>query len=235
MFYMYDVKKAETIKKVYESSRVDDVDSKDIEMAFNCYPYYVNCRNYEAPFDENWKRFDQCFIPKVEKRDFDASSRRKLAVACWFKIIKELFDPDYFEERLEYHKTHDDNECLFEYMHKLDVGQLKELLPILMGELFVFTWGTKELEIAWENLNKACLEVDDRAPVTNNIYDERGYFKHKMHMYFFDYLSKDKIVDIFCNSVPAKNRYNVAVLAIVMLTEGVEEVKMTLSRWWCDC
>ena len=43
--------------------------------------------------------------------------------------------------------------------------------------------------------------MDDRAPVTNNIYDERGYFKHKMHMYFFDYLSKDKIVDIFCNSV----------------------------------
>lgn len=235
MFYMYDVERAETIKRVYESSNVGDVDSKDIEMAFNCYPYYVNCRNYEAPFDDNWKRFKEYFIPEVEKGDIDDSSRREIAVACWFKIIKELFDPEYFEERFEYHKTHDDNECLFEYMNKLDMDQLKELLPILMGEPFVFSWSDKDVEGVWKELNKACLRVDPDAPVTNDIYDKYGYFNCKMNMYFFDYLSKELVVDIFCNSVPIENRYNAAVLAMIMNTEGIEEVKETLIRWWCDC
>ena len=235
MFYIYDVKRAETIKKVYESNSINDVDPKDIEMAFNCYPYYVNYQKYKDPSDEAWKRFEEYFIPKVEKGDLDASSRRDVAVACWFKVFKELFDSEYFEERLEYHKTHDDNECLFEYMHKLDVAQLKEFLPIFMGAEYVFSRREKEFKVVWEKLNQACLEQDMNAYTTEDIYNQYGCFNEKNTLYFFDYLEKESVVNIICNNIRDENKYSAALLALVMYTEGIEEVKDTLSRWRCDC
>ena len=64
-----------------------DVDSKDIEMAFNCHPYYVNCQEYKDPSDETWKRFEEYFIPEVEKGDLDASSRREIAVALYISSL----------------------------------------------------------------------------------------------------------------------------------------------------
>lgn len=234
MFYIYDIKTAETIKKVYEFQSIKDGCNEEIIMAFIHYHYYVNLNNYKAPFEEHYLREKKYFMEDVENGALNISSRDDVYASVCLRVIKELFDLDYFEERLEYHKNNDDRECLYEYMHLLSIPQLKELLPVVLGSLFVFPWHEKGVEKVWDMLNEACLEKDLTAPVIREIYDKYGYFDEKIEFYFFDYLDKETVIKIICGNICDEYKYNAAVLARVMYTEGMEEVKHTESLWWCD-
>lgn len=235
MYFIYDVNKANAIKKVYDLQNINDASREDVEFVFLNYFYYVNPKNYEDPYEEHYMRLHNYFEQEIEKGTLDTKSREEIRTDICKKVIKELFDLEYFEKRLEYHKNHNDKECLFEYMNMLNVNQLKELLPILLGSVFVFSWNEKAVEPVWKLLNEACLKKDTAATVTTEIYDEYGYFNKKIPMYFFDYLDKETVINLVCNSICDENKYNAATLTRLMYTDGIEEVKYTESVWWCDC
>lgn len=234
MFYMYDVEIAQRIKKVYELEVADPSCHKEIEMALNFYHYYVNPKNYQMPFEENYNRLYSYFEQEIEKGALNTLDRKKLVAILSLKVIKELFDVEYFEKRLKYHKNDFDKECLLEYISQLDVSKLKEFLPVAIGSGYVLT-NDKEIETVWEKLNEECLKKDSSAHVITNIYDKYGYFNREIPMYFFDYLDKETIIDVFCRSICDENKYRAANLARIMLYEGLEEVKCTISCWQCDC
>lgn len=235
MFYIYDVNRADSIKKVYELQSIDNACWDDILMAFHNYFYYVNPKNYKSTDEEHYNRFYNYFEDAIENGALNTSSREELVADISLKVIKELFDLEYFEKRLEYHINNNDKECLIEYMNKLDVDQLKELLPVLLGSIFVFSWHEKAVEPVWNLLNEACLKKDITATVTTEIYDKYGYFNKEIPMYFFDYLDKETVINLVCNNICDENKYNAATLARIMYTEGIEEVEYTESAWWCDC
>lgn len=235
MFYIYDVNRANSIKKVYELQSIDNTCWDDIRIAFHNYFYYVNPKNHNTPDDEHYNRFYNYFEDAIENGALNTSSREELVADISLKVIKELFDLEYFEKRLEYHINNNDKECLIEYMNKLDVDQLKELLPVLLGSIFVFSWHEKAVEPVWNLLNEACLKKDITATVTTEIYDKYGYFNKEIPMYFFDYLDKETVINLVCNNICDENKYNAATLARIMYTEGIEEVEYTESAWWCDC
>lgn len=235
MFYIYDVDQAATIKKVYELEKIDATHWENIQMAFLSNSYYVNPENYENAYDEHYTRFDNYFKYALESGALNTSTREELAHSLYLKVIKELFDPEYFEKRLEYHKNNNDKECLFEYMQKLDIAQLKEFLPTLLGSVFIFSWSKKEVASVWELLNRECLKMDPTAHTTSNIYDSNGYFNKELPLYFFDHLSKETIIQIIGNNICKENKYAAATLARIMYLEGIDAVKETESIWWCDC
>ena len=235
MFYIYDVNRANSIKKVYELQSIDKEHRDDIQMAFHNYFYYVNPKNYKTPDEEHFIRFDNYFKHEIEKGALNTSSREEIATTISLKVIKELFDLKYFEKRLEYHKNNNDKECLFEYMNKLDIAQLKEFLPVFLGSIFVFSWSEKAVESVWNLLNEECLKKDPSAPVITEIYDKYGYFNGKIPMYFFEYLDRETVINIICNNICDENKYNAATLARVMYTGGIDEVEDTECRWWCNC
>lgn len=235
MFYIYDIDRAISIKRIFELESINEANWRDIQNAFHNHHYYVNPEKYEKADDENYRRLDEYLNQENDIATLDDDSRFELVTSVCLKVIKELFDPVYFEERLEYHKTHDDKECLFEFMNKLSIVQLKELLPVILGSIFVFSWHEKAIEPVWKSLNEACLKKDPTAAVTTDIYDKYGYFNKKIPMYFFDYLDKETVINLVCNSICDKNKYNAATLARIMFTEGIEEVEYTESAWWCDC
>ena len=232
---MYDVKKAETIKKVYESKSMDEVSCKDIEMAFACYHYYVNPKKYEVLFDEHYAMLDNYIRCELENGVPHGTTRKEVEIPICFRIVKELFDQEYFEERLKYHKNNDDKECLYEFMHKLDIVQLKEFLPVFIGSPFVFSWDNKEVEVLWNQLNSACLLENPNACVRNDLYNKYGFFNRRIPMYFFDYLDKEIVVSMVCDSIQDKNRYDAAILAMVMYAGGLDEVEYRMSEWRCYC
>lgn len=235
MYYIYDVNRANYIKKIYELDSIENENWKDIQNAFHTNFYYMNPEKYEQPDDEHYIRLSNYFEQEIENGALNLISREELFTKISLKVLKELFDPEYFEQRLEYHKTHNDNMCLFEFMNKLSLAQLKELLPVILGSIFVFSWSEKAVEPVWNLLNEACLKKDPTATVTTDIYDKYGYFNKKIPMYFFDYLDKETVINLVCNSICDENKYNAATLARIMYTEGIEEVKYTESVWWCDC
>lgn len=235
MFYIYDIDRANSIKKVFELEGIENENWQDIQNAFHNYHYYINLEKYEKPDDEHYRRLDDYLNQETKITTLDAHSKSELFTNVCLKVIKELFDPVYFEERLKYHKTHNDKECLFEYMNKLSLDQLKQLLPVILGSIFVFSWNEKAVDAVWNLLNEACLEKDPTAMVTTEIYDKYGYFNKKIPMYFFEYLDRETVINIVCNNICDENKYNAATLARIMYTEGIEEVEYTESVWWCDC
>lgn len=235
MSYMYDVKKAETIKKVYESKSGEDVSVEDIEMAFENYHYYINPKKSEVLFAGHRIMLCDYIRCEVENGVPHGTTNKEVAIPICHRIVKELFDREYFEERLEYHKNHDDKECLCEFMHKLDVTQLKGFIPVLMSTCFVFSWHDKEVECVWNRLNEACLKENADATVSNDLYDKYGYINREIPIYFFDYLDKKAVVNIICNSIREENRYRAAILARMMYAEGIDAVEYRIIEWECDC
>ena len=235
MFYCYDVNTANTIKKVYELQSIDPTHYDDIERAFCNYHYYVNPKKHSEPFEENYVRFEKYFKRELETGQLDNSSRTEVKVSIFLKVIKELFDTEYFEARLEYHKNNNDKECLFEYMTELNVEQLKQFLPTIMRSVYIFSRERNEIESVWELLNQECLKKDPVAPVTSKIYDKYGYFNENLPIYFFEFLSKETVVRLICNNICDENKYTAATLARIMYTEGIDEVEWTESAWRCDC
>lgn len=230
---MYDIKIAETIKKVYESKREWEVSVEDIETAFENYHYYINPKKSEVLFIGHYMMLDDYIRCEVEDGVPHGTPNKEVAIPICHRIVKELFDRKYFEERFEYHKSHDDKECLCEFMQKLDVEQLKKFLPVLMGSCFIFSQDDKEVEDLWNRLNEACLHKNINAQVSNELYDKYNYFNKNIQIYFFDYLDKDTVVNMICDSIEDKNKPDAAMLAVIMYAEGLDAVEFKLSEWRC--
>lgn len=235
MFYCYDVDRANSIKKVFELESIENVNWCDIKNAFHNHHYYVNPEKYTDPDDELYRRLSNYIEQETNIVTLDSMIREEFVTKTCLKVMKELFDLEYFEKRLEYHKNYDDKECLFENMDKLTIDQLKQLLPVILGSIFVFSWHEMAVDTVWNRLNEACLEKDPTARVITEIYDKYGYFNKKIPMYFFEYLDRETVINIVCNNICDENKYNAATLARIMYTEGIEEVEYTESVWRCDC
>lgn len=235
MFYIYDIDRAISIKKVFELESIDEANWRDIQNAFHNHHYYVNPEKYEKADGENYRRLDEYLNQEKDIATLDNDARFELVTSVCLKVIKELFDPVYFEERLEYHKNHNDKECLFENMNKLTIDQLKQLLPVILGSIYIFSWHEKAVDSVWKLLNKACIEKVPTATVTTEIYNKYGYFNKEIPMYFFEYLEKETVINIVCNNISDENKYNAATLARIMYTDGIEEVEYTECAWGCDC
>ncbi len=131
---MYDLKVAETIKKVYQIQEIDErVYFEEIETAFLNPEYYINPKTDNDAFcsSENLFLFEEYYQEEIEKKESSENQVDELMIAeIRLKVIKELFDYNYFSERLDHHRKYDDKECLLEYVFKLNSDEKDFLASI---------------------------------------------------------------------------------------------------------
>lgn len=137
---MYDLKVAEIIEKVYQIQEVDEsVSFEEIETAFSNTEYYVNPKTYNGAFcfSANLLLFEEYYREEIEKKQLSETYFDELMVAkIRFRVFKEMFDFEYFKERLEHHRQYDDKECLLEYAFKLNSDE-KDFLASIAKVVYI--------------------------------------------------------------------------------------------------
>lgn len=234
----YDIKFAEKIEQIYNLKELDDsISCKDIETAFNLWEYYVNPIKYYAKYDgihvDNWNKFEELFHEKypnwVVGQVLGEEERTKL----FLQVIKDVFDYDYFKQRLEYHKTHDDKECMREWLYKLDTNQLKEFLPEVLGHGFIFLTQNTTTSFC-KYFNEACIKECGLDPELKVVCDEyTGYHINNLAK-IFDCLERTKILEIFCGCVDDEDKGTISYLAYNMCFGGYEAIYWVLIEWSCN-
>jgi hypothetical protein len=230
----FDIKVAEKIEQIYNLKELDgSFTDKDVETAFNLWEYYVNPIKYYGKDLDNWTKFDEYFkkmFPNWEAGQvLSQADRAKIS----FQVIKEVFDYDYFKQRLDFHKKHEDKECMREWFYKLDTNQLKQLLPEILGFGAIFlTQNT--IENFCKRFNDACIKNCGIDFKIKRVYDDKcgGYRINNLNKIFS--LERIQILDMFCNCIDNEDKGIISSLAYVMCFGGIEDVCETLSEWSCD-
>ena len=211
---MYDLKTAEIIERIYSSDEMNYCENfKDIELAFCADDYYRNPKS--AKSKDNYLLFSEYYeelYPEMEQAPilYDDCLRAKL----YLRVIKEQFDYDYFKERLEFHKQHNDPECLREWLCKLSISQLKSFLENVVKERFVFTKSNNSFDSLCTKLSEACVKCGVEAPSIAGIACSGcGYYQIENLETIFNSLDKDTIVDAFCECLQGEYKLRASILA----------------------
>ena len=236
---MYDIKTAEMIERIYSSDEIDYCESfRDIEIAFNADEYYINPKRttkekdnyllFSEYYEKLYPEMDNYFLfakyyeelyPEMDKAPilYDDCLRAKL----YLRVIKERFDYPYFKERLEFHRKHGDPECLREWLCKLSVSQLKSFLSKVVTERLVFPENNNSFNSLCEKLNEACVKYGaEAASIAGAACSGCGYYQIENLDTIFNYLDKDRIVDIFCECLQGEYKLRAAILAHEMYMFG---------------
>ncbi len=211
---MYDIKTAEMIERIYSSDEINCCENfKDIELAFNADDYYINPKTKNSK--DNFLLFSEYYeelYPEMEQAPilYDDCLRAKL----YLRVIKEQFDYDYFKERLEFHKQHNDPECLREWLCKLSISQLKSFLSNVVKERFVFTKSNNSFDSLCTKLGEACVKCGAEAPnIGGAVCGGCGYYQIENLETIFNCLDKDTIVDVFCECLQGEYKLRASILA----------------------
>ena len=236
---MYDIKTAEMIERIYSSDEIDYCESfRDIEIAFNADEYYINPKRttkekdndllFSEYYEKLYPEMDNYFLfskhyeelyPEMDKAPilYDDWLRAKL----YLRVIKDRFDYPYFKERLEFHRKHGDPECLREWLGKLSISQLKSFLSKVVTEQLVFPKNNNSFNSLCEKLNEACVKYGaEAASIAGAACSGCGYYQIENLDTIFNYLDKDRIVDIFCECLQGEYKLRAAILAHEMYMFG---------------
>ena len=234
---MYNLNTAEMLERIYRSNESDCYESfKDIELAMNISDYYINPRSNNGK--DNFELFSKYYrelYPGIEQPPilYDNCLRAKL----YLRVIKEQFDYDYFKERFDFHKHHNDPECLLEWLNKLSSSQLKELLKTIVEEtIFVFSSKRNSVDNLYFKLNQACMDAGAPNPDIKLLYVNKKNIGGRISRIenYFSYISEEVIIKIFCESLQGDNKLRAATLAYEMYTGGIDAVKERICLWYCD-
>ena len=233
---MYDLKTAEMIERLYcldETNYYDDF--KDIELAFVACDYYINPKSTNVK--ENFELFDEYYrelYPGIEQPPI--LNDNCLRANLYLRVVKRQFDSAYFYERLEFHKKHDDSECLFEWLNKLDISQLKQFLEFIVEEtIFIFQSESNSVDNLYLKLNQACMDAGAPNPDIKLLYEQENFGgKINRIANYFSYITEETIIKVFCESLQGDYKLRAATLAYEMYTGGIDAAKERLSLWYCD-
>ena len=210
----YDLKTAEMIERIYSFDEINYGENfKDIELAFIADDYYINPKG--ANSGDNFLLFSEYYeelYPEMEQAPilYDDCLRAKL----YLRVIKERFDYEYFKERLEFHKQHNDPECLREWLCKLSISQLKSFLSNVVKERFVFTKSNNSFDSLCTKLSEACIKYGAEVPnIGGAVCGGCGYYQIENLETIFNCLDKDTIVDAFCECLQGEYKLRASILA----------------------
>lgn len=230
----FDINIAEKIEQIYKLKELDStITDKDVETAFNLWEYYVNPIKYFGKDLDNWNRFEEYFMKAFPNWEAGKVLSQAERTKIYFKIIKEVFDYDYFKQRLECHKNHEDKECMREWLYKLDINKLKQLLPEILGFGAVFL--TKNtIESFCKCFNDACIKKHGIDFEIKRVYDDKcgGYRINNLNEIFS--LERIQILELFFNCIDNDDKGVISCLAYIMCFGGIDNVCEMLSEWSCD-
>ena len=182
---------------------------------------------------DNLTKFEQLFHEKYPNWvEGQVLSEQELA-QIYFEVIKGAFDYEYFKQRLEYHKTHDDKECMREWLYKLDTNQLKEFLPEVLSWGYLF-FAKNTTDNFCKYFNEACIKKCGLDLELKVVHDEYKGDSINNLAKIFDCLERAKILEIFCSCVDDKDKQKIASLAYNMCFGGHDKVCETLTIWSCE-
>ncbi len=185
------------INEIYELEFIDfnfDI-NKLYTAVLNC-DYYVKPGNQRKAFMERFETV-LCKKPENEMNYLDWLNQ----IVGMIHLVKTTFDKEYFESQLSISETPVDKEFVKKHLNNLTRKQLKKFITfVIEGRrnygLFISNASSTDL---WAELNERCVRKDSRIPRLDRIdYVE---FRPKNPFYYFDYLSKQVIIDIFCNHI----------------------------------
>ena len=127
--------------------------------------------------------------------DSFALTLQSTAAQLSVSLINESFNEKYFESQINRIDIEDldDKELLKKYLNLLSKKQLKQFLAL--GDQ-LFTINDTEYESERQHFNDECRKVDMSIPSIHNNYKDYIKFEWENPLYYYDYLSKDTIVEI---------------------------------------
>lgn len=161
----------------------------------------INCDYYVRPGDKRGAFMQECSrIMEAHKGNQEPLAVLGFIVAM-LALIKKSFDREYFEEQLAVTEEPVNKEVVKGYLDALDCEHLKDFVAQVV-------WGRREYGLfisnsasvhLWAELNARCIRKDKRIPSL----DRADYYAlaPKDPLYYFDYLSREEIVDVFCDHI----------------------------------
>lgn len=185
------------IKEIYELETIGvDFDlNKLVAVVTNC-DYFVKPGPQRVEF---MKKYGDvlCKKPEEEMDYLDWLNQ----IVGMIHLVKTSFDKEYFESQLAISEAPMNKEFIKNHLNGLTRKQLEKFITfVIEGRLHygLFISNASSVDM-WAELNERCVRKDSRIPrLDRTDYGER---RPKNSFYFFDYLSKQVIVDVFCDHI----------------------------------
>ena len=185
------------INDIYELKTigVDFNINKLLTAIINC-DYYIKPGNKRDAFMERFETI-LCKKPENEMNYLDWLNQ----IVGMIHLVKTTFDKEYFESQIAISEAPMNKEFVKNHLNSLTRKQLEKFIAFVIEarcnyNLFISNVSSTNL---WAKLNERCVRKDNRIPKIDRVdYSE---LRPKNPFYFFDYLSKQIIVDIFCDHI----------------------------------
>lgn len=185
------------INEIYELETIGvDFDMNKLLTAVSNYDYYVKPGNQRATFME---RFGEVLCRKAENEMNYMDWLNQ--IVGMIHLVKSTFDKEYFEAQLAVSEVPVNKEFVKNHLNGLTRKQLVKFITfVIEGRLHygLFISNASSVDM-WAELNERCVRKDSRIPILDRV--DYGDLRPKDPFYYFDYLSKQVIVDIFCNHI----------------------------------
>lgn len=187
------------IKEIYELETIDiDFDMNTLVTAVN------NCDYYLRPGDEQkafMERFNEIIMECNKKGGAQDLFNWCIHMAKLISLVKTMFNQEYFEAQLAISEVPVNKEFIKNHLNGLTRKQLEKFITfVIEGRLHygLFISNASSTDM-WAELNERCVRKDSRIPRLDRV--DYGDLRPKDPFYYFDYLSKQVIVDVFCNHI----------------------------------
>ena len=185
------------INEIYELETIGfDFDMNKLVTAVENYDYYVKPGNQRRTFMERFGTV-LCMKPENEKNYLDWLNQ----IVGMIHLVKTTFDKEYFDAQVAVSQVPMNKELVKNHLSSLTRKQLKKFITFVISGrlnygLFISNVNSTDM---WAELNERCVRKDSRIPKM----DRADYHElcPKDPLYCFDYLSKQVIVDVFCNYI----------------------------------
>lgn len=185
------------IYEIYELKTIGtDFDMNKLFTAVNNYDYYVRPGKQREMFMERYGTV-LCKKAENEMNYLDWLNQ----IVGMIHLVKTTFDKEYFEAQIAVFETPVNREFIKNHLNSLTRKQLEKFITfVIEGRrnygLFISNASSVDM---WTELNERCVRKDSSIPRLDRV--DYGNLRPKNPMYYFDYLSKQVIVDIFCNHI----------------------------------
>ena len=185
------------INEIYELETIGfDFDMNKLVTAVENYDYYVKPGSQREEFMERYGTI-LCKKPENEMNYLDWLNQ----IVGMIHLVKTTFDKEYFKSQAVISEVPVNKEFIKKHLESLPRKQLEKFISfVIEGRrkygLFISNASSTDL---WAELNERCVRKDSRIPRLDRV--DYGELRPKNPFYYFDYLSKQVIVDIFCNHI----------------------------------
>lgn len=171
-------------------------DMNKLYTAVENYDYYVKPGSQRKAFMEKLGNI-LCKKPQNKMNYLDLFNQ----MVGMISLVKTTFDKEYFDAQVAVSQAPMNKELVKNHLSSLTRKQLKKFITFVIDGrlnygLFISNVNSTDM---WAELNEKCVRKDSRIPKMDRAdYHE---LRPKDPLYCFDYLSKQVIIDVFCNHI----------------------------------